>query len=166
VPPSTNETHDLTLSGQLCFSAYSVAHAFTRVYKPLLDALGLTYPQYLVLLALWERDGVTVSQVGRQLHLDASTLTPLLKRMEASGLVRRIRAVHDERQVLVSLTDKGRALKGRAPEVRQEIACAVGLAAEDLEALKVQIDGLRASLDMRCRTTEAARVHQAQGVMG
>ena len=76
------------LDEMLCFTVYSTAHAFTRVYKPLLDALGLTYPQYLVMLTLWERDGVTVKEIGEQLHLDSGTLTPLLKRLESAGLVR------------------------------------------------------------------------------
>src|ERR1700747_3065925 len=94
----------LMLSNQLCFAVYSTAHAFNRVYKPLLDSLGLTYPQYLVMLTLWERDRVTVTAIGEQLFLDSGTLTPLLKRLEAAGLLRRSRDRADERQVLVTLT--------------------------------------------------------------
>ena len=106
---------------------YSTAHAFTRVYKPLLDKLGLTYPQYLVLLILWESDGVTVSAIGERLLLDSGTLTPLLKRLEAAGLVRRTRAPSDERQVLIALTPKGDALREKARAVPQSILAAVSL---------------------------------------
>src|SRR5436190_22787125 len=101
----------LLLGNQLCFAIYSTAHAFNRVYKPLLDALGLTYPQYLVMLILWEREGPSVSEIGERLHLDSGTLTPLLKRLEAAGLVRRARDPADERQVRIALTLKGRALR-------------------------------------------------------
>ena len=87
---------------------YSTAHAFNRVYKPLLDKLGLTYPQYLVMLVLWERDGVPVKDIGERLFLDSGTLTPLLKRLEAAELVRRTRSTEDERQVLIALTPRAR----------------------------------------------------------
>src|SRR5215467_14258900 len=94
----------LLLGNQLCFAVYSTAHAFNRVYKPLLDRLGLTYPQYLVMLALWERDGVPVKEIGERLFLDSGTLTPLLKRLETAELVTRTRSAEDERQVIVALT--------------------------------------------------------------
>ena len=107
------------LGNQLCFAIYSAAHAFNRVYKPLLDRLGLTYPQYLVMLVLWERDGVPVKDIGERLFLDSGTLTPLLKRLEAADLIKRTRSAEDERQVLISLTSQGQALRekaqGRAP---------------------------------------------------
>ena len=93
----------LLLGNQICFAIYSTAHAFNRVYKPLLDRLGLTYPQYLVMLVLWERDGVPVKDIGERLHLDSGTLTPLLKRLEAAQLIRRTRSTADERQVLIAL---------------------------------------------------------------
>ena len=101
----------LLLGNQLCFAVYSTAHAFNRVYKPLLDRLGLTYPQYLVMLVLWERDGVPVKDIGERLFLDSGTLTPLLKRLEAAGLIKRTRSTEDERQVLIALTSQGQALR-------------------------------------------------------
>src|SRR6202011_2509323 len=97
----------LLLGNQLCFAIYSTAHAFNRVYKPLLDRLGLTYPQYLVMLALWERDDVPVKDIGERLFLDSGTLAPLLKRLEAAQLIRRTRSTADERQVLIALTAQG-----------------------------------------------------------
>src|SRR5438045_5877887 len=100
----------LLLGNQLCFAIYSTAHAFNRVYKPLLDRLGLTYPQYLVMLVLWDRDRVLVKDIGQRLYLDSGTLTPLLKRLQAAGLVKRTRNTEDERQVLIALTPPGQAL--------------------------------------------------------
>src|ERR1700749_1050842 len=97
----------LRLDNQICFAIYSATHAFNRVYKPLLDRLGLTYPQYLVMLVLWERDGVPVRDIGERLSLDSGTLTPLLKRLEQAGLVKRTRSSEDERQVLIALTAHG-----------------------------------------------------------
>src|SRR3981189_2638419 len=109
----------LLLGNQLCFAIYSTAHAFNRVYKPLLDKLGLTYPQYLVMMVLWERDGVPVKDIGEKLFLDSGTLTPLLKRMEAADLVKRTRSTEDERQVLIALTPHGHALREQARAVPQ-----------------------------------------------
>src|ERR1700754_1768640 len=97
----------LLLGNQLCFAVYSTAHAFHRFYKPLLDRLGLTYPQYLVMLVLWEQDGISVKEIGERLFLDSGTLTPLLKRLEAAGFVKRSRSSEDERQVLIALTAQG-----------------------------------------------------------
>jgi hypothetical protein len=104
----------LRLDNQICFAVYSTAHAFNRVYKPLLDKLGLTYPQYLVMLVLWERDGVPVKDIGERLFLDSGTLTPLLKRLEAAELIKRTRSTEDERQVLIALTAKGRGSAGES----------------------------------------------------
>jgi DNA-binding MarR family transcriptional regulator len=101
----------------LCFAVYSANLAFNRVYKPLLDELGLTYPQYLAMLVLWERDGLMVSELGERLSLDSGTLTPLLKRLEAAGLIARMRAVEDERRVHIVLTAEGRKLKHKARKV-------------------------------------------------
>jgi DNA-binding MarR family transcriptional regulator len=145
--PTTPQTQGLKLSDQLCFAAYSVAHAFNRVYKPLLDPLGLTYPQYLVLLVLWEQDDLAVKEIGQLLHLDSGTLTPLLKRMERAGLVQRRRDERDERLVRVTLTSKGQDLQAPVAEARREVACATGLPAQELDALKEQIGRLRANLD-------------------
>jgi MarR family transcriptional regulator, organic hydroperoxide resistance regulator len=136
----------LKLSNQLCFATYAAAHAFNRVYKPLLDRLELTYPQFLVLLVLWEQDNLTVSEIGRHLFLDSGTLTPLLKRLEAAGLLRRARDAADERQVRIGLTPKGRDLRARAADARQEVACATGLPAVELDALREQVNRLREAL--------------------
>lgn len=111
-----NDTPQLALDRQLCFALYAAQRAMTRRYRPVLEPLGLTYPQYLVLLALWERDGVRVRDLGERLFLDSGTLTPLLKRLQARGLVDRRRDPADERVVRVHLTEQGRAL-------RSEVAC-------------------------------------------
>lgn len=134
------------LSEQLCFAIYSAAHAMNRVYKPLLDPLGLTYPQYLALLVLWETEGITVKELGNRLFLDSGTLTPLLKRMEAAGLVARQRDAADERLVRVTLTDAGRALRQKAGAVQDGVLCATGLGADALAALRDGLAGLRGNL--------------------
>src|ERR687889_452748 len=123
--PDTVE-ESLTLDRQLCFAAYSVSQAFNRVYKPGLDRIGLTYPQYLVLLVLWEQDGQMMKHIGDRLHLDSGTLTPLLKRLEVAGIVRRQRDSQDERQVRISLTPKGHSLKEQAVKARENVVCASG----------------------------------------
>jgi DNA-binding MarR family transcriptional regulator len=137
----------LRLSNQLCFAVYSTAHAFNRVYKPLLEALDLTYPQYLVMLTLWEGDGLAVKEIGERLQLDSGTLTPLLKRLEIAGLVRRKRDADDERQVRVALTVKGRALRDKATRVPEGILAASGRSAAQLQALKAQLLQLRDTLN-------------------
>src|ERR1700744_6583924 len=106
MPSKSAADASLLLSNQICFAVYSTAHAFNRIYKPLLDRLRLTYPQYLVMLVLWEQDGVPVKQIGQRLFLDSGTLTPLLKRLEAADRVRRTRGTEDERQVLIALTPR------------------------------------------------------------
>src|SRR5215467_6364365 len=126
----------LKLDNQICFAIYSAAHAFNRVYKPLLDRLGLTYPQYLVMLVLWERDGVPVKDIGERLFLDSGTLTPLLKRLEAAHLIKRARSTEDERQVLIALTAQGQALKEKAKSVPPAILAASGCSVGELAALK------------------------------
>jgi DNA-binding MarR family transcriptional regulator len=137
----------LRLDNQICFAIYSTAHAFNRVYKPLLDRLGLTYPQYLVMLVLWERDGVPVKDIGERLFLDSGTLTPLLKRLEAANLIKRTRSTEDERQVLIALTPQGQSLKEKARAVPQAIlassACSVG----QLSAMKNELVALRDKLN-------------------
>jgi len=137
----------LRLSRQLCFAVYSTAHAFNRAYRPLLALLDLTYPQYLIMLTLWERDDVPVKETGQQLHLDSGTLTPLLKRLEAAGLVRRRRDAADERQVRIGLTPKGRALRDKAHSVPREILCASGRTADELHALRAELITLRDRLN-------------------
>jgi len=111
------------LDDQLCFALYAASRAVTRAYGPMLADLGLTYPQFLVMMALWEADGVTVSQLGRRLRLDSGTLTPLLKRLERSGMLRRQRSTEDERRVLVTLTEDGRDLGSRAGEAHRALVC-------------------------------------------
>ena len=137
----------LLLGNQLCFAIYSTAHAFNRVYKPLLDKLGLTYPQYLVMLVLWERDGVPVKDIGERLLLDSGTLTPLLKRLEVAELVKRTRSTEDERQVLIALTPKGEALREKARAVPQSILAASACSAGELMAMKNEIVALRDRLN-------------------
>ena len=140
----------LLLGNQICFAVYSTAHAFNRVYKPLLDKLGLTYPQYLVMMVLWERDGVPVKDIGEKLFLDSGTLTPLLKRMEAADLVKRTRSTEDERQVLIALTPHGHALREKARAVPQAMlassACSVGELFEMKDELVALRDKLNAAL--------------------
>ncbi|MDA9465879.1 MarR family winged helix-turn-helix transcriptional regulator [Bradyrhizobium sp. CCBAU 53415] len=137
----------LRLDNQICFAVYSAAHAFNRVYKPLLDRLGLTYPQYLVMLVLWERDDVPVKDIGEKLFLDSGTLTPLLKRLEAAHLVRRSRSREDERQVLIALTPQGHAMKEKARSVPQSILAASDCSMSELVALKDEIVALRDRLN-------------------
>jgi DNA-binding MarR family transcriptional regulator len=137
----------LLLNNQLCFAVYSTAHAFNRVYKPLLDRLGLTYPQYLVMLVLWERDGVPVKHIGERLFLDSGTLTPLLKRLEAAELIRRTRSTEDERQVLIALTAKGQALREKARTVPEAILAASACSLTELSAMKQDLIALRDQLN-------------------
>jgi DNA-binding MarR family transcriptional regulator len=137
----------LLLGNQLCFAIYSTAHAFNRVYKPLLDKLGLTYPQYLVMLALWERDGVPVKNIGERLFLDSGTLTPLLKRLETAELVKRTRSTEDERQVLIALTSQGHALREKARAVPQAILAASACSVTELSAMKNELVTLRDRLN-------------------
>lgn len=140
---SASAAAGLLLDDQLCFSLYSASRAMSRVYRRLLDPLGLTYPQYLVMLVLWAGDGLTVSEIGEQLQLDSATLTPLLKRLEAARLIDRARSAQDERQVLVTLTSAGRALKSKAKAVPPEIAAATGCSRDTLVRTRTQLDALR-----------------------
>jgi DNA-binding MarR family transcriptional regulator len=143
---TSKTTKTPVLDDQLCFALYSAGLAMNKVYRKLLRKLDLTYPQYLVMLVLWERDGVTVSDIGARLFLDSATLTPLLKRLEAAGLVARKRAAQDERQVVVSLTDAGQALRSEAMAVQDGVVCAAACVPGDLPALKRQLEMLRAGL--------------------
>jgi DNA-binding MarR family transcriptional regulator len=136
----------LRLDNQLCFALYSASLAMTKLYKPLLDDLGLTYPQYLVMLVLWEGDGLMVSELGQRLSLDSGTLTPLLKRLEAAGLVSRMRDVEDERRVHIHLTAAGRKLKTRAARVPGCVLAASQCSIPELLQLTGQIRTLRERL--------------------
>jgi len=137
----------LRLDDQLCFSIYAAGHAFNRFYKPLLSPLGLTYPQYLVLLTLWEADGLPLRAIGERLGLDSGTLTPLLKRMEEAGLVSRVRDGADERLVRIHLSPKGKKLEAKAQRFPQQIGSAASCSATELGALRKLLFRLREDLD-------------------
>ena len=148
MPNKNSTTPDamMQLDNQLCFALYSTSLAMTKVYKPLLDELGLTYPQYLAMLVLWERDGLMVSELGERLYLDSGTLTPLLKRLEASGYISRVRDANDERRVNITLTLSGRKLKTRAAKIPGCILSASQCALPELVALTNQVQSLRQRL--------------------
>ncbi|BCK56707.1 MarR family winged helix-turn-helix transcriptional regulator [Nocardia wallacei] len=129
-------TNPLALDRQVCFPLYAASRAMTAVYRPKLEALGLTYPQYLVMLVLWERDGRSVGELCAELNLDSGTLSPLLKRLQASGLVERTRSVADERRVEIRLSDRGRELREQACGIPAEMAEAIGMPIEEIEALR------------------------------
>ena len=134
------------LDHQLCFALYSSSLLMTKLYKPVLGSLGLTYPQYIVLLVLWETDQIAVGELGTRLYLDSGTLTPLLKRMEAAGLLTRSRAADDERRVIVSLSAAGRALRRKAEKVPLVVACAAGCRLDEITSLTAQLQRLRANV--------------------
>jgi DNA-binding MarR family transcriptional regulator len=144
MPPRSFSTDQaLQLDNQLCFALYSASLAMTKLYKPLLDELGLTYPQYLVMLVLWEGDGLMVSELGQRLSLDSGTLTPLLKRLESAGFVSRMRDVADERRVHIHLTAAGRRLKARAAKVPGCVLAASQCSLPDLMRLTGELRELR-----------------------
>jgi DNA-binding MarR family transcriptional regulator len=140
------DTGPLTLDSQLCFSLYGASLAINRAYKPLLDALEITYPQYLVLSALWEVDGQTIGAIAERLGLDSSNVTPLVKRMEASGLLSRERNPADERQVVVSLTDHGRDMQARSACLGQTLFAAGEMSLEKLVQLNKDVQAFRDSV--------------------
>ena len=131
------------LDQQLCFALYSTMLGFNKVYRDLLKDLGLTYPQYLVMMVLWERDDLTVGDISERVFLDSPTLTPLLKRLQSSGLIDRTRSAVDERQVLVTLTDAGRALKARSAHLPQCIATAADMPVAEILDLRDRLLALR-----------------------
>ncbi|QKO20648.1 MarR family winged helix-turn-helix transcriptional regulator [Rhodoferax sp. BAB1] len=133
----------LQLDKQLCFALYSASHAMSKAYKPHLDALGLTYPQYVAMLVLWERDGLTVSEIGERLFLDSGTLTPLLKRLEGAGYISRLRDAADERRVLIQLTAAGRKLKAKAAPIPGCMLEAAQCSLNELTTLTRQVQQLR-----------------------
>ena len=135
-----------TLDQQLCFSLYGASLAINRAYKPLLDALEITYPQYLVLSALWETDSLSVGAIGERLGLDSSNVTPLVKRMEGAGLVSRLRNPADERQVVVSLTDAGRDMQARSTCLGQTLFAAGGMSVQQLVQLNKDVQAFRDSV--------------------
>lgn len=139
-------SRDLTLEDQLCFSLYSTSMAINRIYKPLLDRLGITYPQYLVLSVLWEQDSRTIGAIAERLALESSTITPLVKRLEAASFVTRMRQADDERRVLVSLTKRGRALKKDSRCLGEALFAHAAMTLEELIALNREVLRLRAAL--------------------
>ena len=138
---------DILLDEQLCFAIYSATHAFNRFYKPKLDRLGLTYPQYLVMMVLWESEPQTVGSIGERLLLDSSTLTPLLKRLETAGYVTRTRSSRDERVVEVRLTPVGRSLQSDACPIPEAAVTATGSSIDDLGELRRRIVTIRDALN-------------------
>lgn len=131
------------LNEQLCFSVYSLSLAINKVYRPLLKTLALTYPQYLVMMVLWESDQRTVSDIGEQLFLDSATLTPLLKRLEAAGFLQRVRSTEDERQVIICLTETGRQLRLKAAGIMDDMLCALGCSLQEVGELRERLNTLR-----------------------
>lgn len=129
----------LKLENQICFSIYAAAREMTKLYKPLLETLNVTYPQYLVLLVLWETDSITVNEMGRKLYLDSGTLTPMLKRMESAGLLYRHRSSEDERRVIISLTDKGEAAQEDASSIPHQLVDQLGMDQEELIQFKASL---------------------------
>jgi DNA-binding MarR family transcriptional regulator len=143
------------LDDQLCFALYAASRAVTARYRPMLDKMGLTYPQYLVMMLLWETDGQTVGQLGNRLALDSGTLSPLLKRLTAAGLVTRHRRVDDERSVSIVLTESGRALQGQALDVSQEMIGALGLTIAEFDHLKAELRALTEKVSSDGNTSRA-----------
>jgi len=136
----------LKLDNQLCFALYACSREITKLYKPYLDKINLTYTQYITLLVLWENDNITVKELGNKLHLDSGTLTPLLKKLENMKLVKRVRDTEDERNVYITLTDEGLHLKEQAKDIPLKLFCSTGLAPEEALALKEKLKDLLISL--------------------
>ncbi len=146
---ATSSPAALLLDNQVCFALYSASLAMTKLYKPLLDGIGLTYPQYVVMLALWERDGATVSELGDRLFLDSGTLTPLLKRLESAGLLARLRDAEDERRVRITLTTAGRALRSQAEAIPACVLESSQCSVPQLQALTRELADLRNRITQR-----------------
>ena len=136
----------LDIDNQLCFALYAAAHSIKKAYRPLLEELGLTYPQYLILIVLWKTDALKVSEIGERLSLDSGTLTPVLKRLETAGLVRRTRRLKDEREVEIGLTAAGRALRDRAIGVRCEIVRQLQMSETEIADLRGRLNSVIATL--------------------
>lgn len=142
-----NKYDSIKLDKQVCFSLYAASREIIKLYKPYLDKFNLTYTQYIAMLVLWEDEKSTVKEIGKRLHLDSGTLTPLLKKIESMGLVIRHRDVNDDRVVIVELTEKGRLLKDDITEVPHEMACKINMPKEELIELKKKLDMMLKSLD-------------------
>ena len=147
----TNEFEHMKLDRQLCFLLYASSREMTKLYKPLLDELNITYPQYLALLLLWEHEILSVKKMGELLYFDSGTLTPMLKRMEQRGLITRERSPEDERSVIVKLTSSGAEMKERASCIPQTMLAQTNLPAEELERLTHVLGSLLASMTKKNR---------------
>lgn len=141
-----NPIESMKLDNQICFAIYASSREITKLYRPLLQDIGLTYTQYVTMLALWEKDNVTVSELGNRLYLDSGTLTPLLKKLEAAGLVQRTRDKTDERSVLVTLTAQGEALREKALDIPNQLVCKLDATPEEGIALLSQMHELLARM--------------------
>jgi DNA-binding MarR family transcriptional regulator len=150
----------LRLDNQLCFTVYACSRAMTQLYRPWFDEIGITYPQYLVLLVLWEQDGVTVKELGKRLFLDSGTLTPLLKRMEAAKLVTRKRSTEDERKVFIYLAEAGKQLEIQACTIPGEMMSQRGLTDDDFTGLLADFKGLLTKLHQTLDQTQDQKLDQ------
>ena len=146
--PDPSDAGYVRLADFLCFAVYSANLAFGKAYKPILEELGLTYPQYLILIVLWVEDGLKVSDIGHRLHLDSGTLTPVLKRLEGLGLIKRTRRLQDEREVEISLTPEGRSLRERAVGVRRDIVHQLKMSEAEIASLRAELTTLIATLNV------------------
>jgi DNA-binding MarR family transcriptional regulator len=146
---------DLKLDKQLCFALYAASKAMTQAYRPILNELGLTYPQYLVFLVLWEEDGISLKALGKKLYLDSGTLTPLLKRLEKNGFIERKRFERDEREIRICLTEQGRELKNKAERVPERMVCDLSLDREKAGKLREQVRELLEHLNCQAERSYA-----------
>lgn len=137
-----NNFEDLKLDNQLCFSLYATSREVIKLYKPFLDRFNLTYTQYIAMLVLWEYEKSTVKEIGKKLHLDSGTLTPLLKKMESMELIKRYRDINDDRVVIVELSEKGRRLRNDITSVPKDMACKINLEKDEIKRLKDELDNL------------------------
>ncbi len=142
-----SQFENLKLKNQLCFALYAATNAITRAYRSRLSHIGLTYSQYLVMMVLWEVDGITVKNIAQQLHLDSPTITPLLKRLESAGFVNRLRSLSDERVVNVFLTNAGRGIQARVADVQKGVACQTGMAESQFIELRSTLHELVDSIN-------------------
>ena len=147
--PNCASKEALRLDNQLCFALYSTSLMMTKAYKPLLDKIGLTSPQYLVMLILWQQDGIGLKDIGEQLFIDSGALTPVIKRMEAMGLLTRVRPAHNERSLEISLTAQGQQLKTAAAQINQQIGLQCGIALTDIQNLRQELQQLRSQIQQK-----------------
>lgn len=146
-----NMIDELKLENQLCFAVYAFSREINKIYRPYLEPLGLTYTQYLVMLVLWEQDGISLKELGRKLKLDSGTLTPLLKKLENDKKIDRTRDKRDERNLIIYLSKQGRELMGQAENVPNNIACSLPLDIEEIVSLRDQLKGILDQLDIQTK---------------